>query len=76
MKKTRHLVCYDYGQGALWAYVYAASPEQIEAKFRDLEIVSEVPAWLTPEEQRRLSTQDVDSPTGWLAMLVKPRPTS
>lgn len=71
MKKTRHLVCYDYGQGALWAYVYAESPKQIEDKFRDLEIVSEVPDWLTLDEQARLLTQDVDSPTGWLAMLVR-----
>lgn len=70
MNKTRFLVCYDYGQGALWAYVCAESQEQIEKKFRDIEIVSEPPAWLTPQEQEKLSIDDIDSPSGWLAKLV------
>lgn len=69
--KKRHLVCYDYGQGGLWAYVYAESPEEIKAKFRDLDIIPIPPAWLTTEKQERLRTWNVDSPDGWLAMLAK-----
>lgn len=71
--RKRHLVCYDYGQGGLWAYVYADSPEEIAAKFRDLEVTAAPPAWLTSEEQvkAKLETYDVDCPDGWLAKLVK-----
>ena len=68
--KTRFLVCYDYGQGALWAYVCAESQEQVERKFRDIEIFSEPPEWLTPEEQEKLVIDDIDSPSSWLAKLA------
>jgi hypothetical protein len=69
--RKRHLVCYDYGQGGLWAYVYADSPEEIAVKFRDLEVIAAPPAWLTSEEQAKLETYDVDCPDGWLAKLAK-----
>jgi hypothetical protein len=69
--RKRHLVCYDYGQGGLWAYVYADSPEEIAAKFRDLEVIAAPPAWLTSEEQAKLETYDIDCPDGWLAKLLK-----
>jgi len=38
------------------AYVEAESPQQIEEKFRDIEIVSETPAWMNAELQSKLST--------------------
>lgn len=71
MNKTRYLVCHDYGQGGLWAYVCAESPQEIKEKFRDLDIISEPPANLTPQERATLPIYDIDSPDDWLAMLVK-----
>jgi len=68
--KKRYLVCHDYGQGGLWAYVYAASPEEITAKF-DLKVITVPPPWLTNEEQANLETYDVDCPDGWLAKVAK-----
>jgi len=31
--KRPFLAVYDYGQGGLWAYVWADSSQQVEAKF-------------------------------------------
>ena len=71
MNKTRFLVCYDYGQGGLWAYVNAHSQEEVEHKFRDIKISSETPEWLTTSEQETITINDINSPKGWLATLVK-----
>lgn len=69
-EKNRFLVCYDYGQGALWAYVVAESQQQVEKRFKGVRVLSATPAWLTPEEQAKLPVEDVAFPTGWLAKLV------
>ena len=69
----RYLVLHDYGQGGLWAFVNAESPQEIEAAFRDLRVVTDTPAWLTPEEQEKLRTYDINEPAGWLAMLARTR---
>ena len=71
--KQRYLVLHNYGQGGLWAYVNAKSPAEIEAAFREIEVVATPPTWLTVQEQQKLETYDVDAPAGWLAMLAKPR---
>ena len=72
MKKP-YLVLHNYGQGGLWAYVRAESPADIEAAFRDLEVIDTPPSWLTVEEQRNLQIYDIDQPAGWLAMLARAR---
>lgn len=69
--KKKYLVCHDYGQGGLWAYVYAKSPQEINVKFRNLRVVTVSPAWLTLEEQAKLKVYDVDQPEGWLTSLAK-----
>ncbi len=33
--KQRYLVCYDYGQGGVWAYIAATSPEKITDNTRN-----------------------------------------
>ena len=76
MKKTRYLICHDYGQGGLWCYVCAESPQLIEDKFRDIKVFTEKPMWWTAEDQTGLSTYDIDSPGGWLAGFVKDKPGS
>ena len=45
--KRTHLVRYDYGQGCLWAFVYAESPMQIVERYPELEVVPETPAWFS-----------------------------
>ena len=57
------LVVYDYGAGGAWAVLLADSPAQVRERFPELRIVTERPAWLTRQEERRLRermTIDVD----------------
>lgn len=68
MKKP-HLVAYDYGQGGLWAYLLAESPEDIKNRHPELVVLEEAPSWMTPGEQRKLETIDIDHVEGtWLAV--------
>jgi hypothetical protein len=47
--KRKHLVTYNYGRGALWAFIYADSPLEIVERYPELELVHEVPPWFTNE---------------------------
>lgn len=69
------LVVYDYGQGGVWAYVKAASREEILQRFPELEVVEARPAWLTPDHDERIRrrTLDVDRPSGLLSDLIAAR---
>jgi hypothetical protein len=75
--KQKHLVVYDYGQGGLWAFIYADSPQQIVDRYPELKVISETPAWMTDELRSRLEateTYDLDAPpSGLLADLLKER---
>ena len=75
--KQKHFVVYDYGQGGLWAFIYADSPQQIVELYPELKVVSEIPAWMTDELRSRLETTetyDLDSPpSGLLADLLRER---
>lgn len=75
--KRRFLVLYDYGQGGIWAFVWARAVDEIYAKFRDLQVVDTMPAWLTGEElaiTEQKMTFDVDDvkPDDWIARLLRP----
>jgi hypothetical protein len=63
------LVAYDYGQGAVWAYVRSPSRERIESDYPELMVVHNVPVWMTEVERKRLPVLDIDQPTGLLADL-------
>jgi hypothetical protein len=39
-------VVYDYGQGGVWAFIWAQSADDIRQRFRDLEVVNTLPSWL------------------------------
>jgi hypothetical protein len=39
MTKKRFLAVYDYGSGGIWVSIFARSVEEIERKFRDLEVL-------------------------------------
>jgi hypothetical protein len=65
--KRRHLVRYDYGQGALWTFVLAESPTEITSRHPELTIVDEPPTWLSGAQLEGLETIDLDRLDGtWL----------
>jgi hypothetical protein len=74
--KQRFLVVYDYGQGGVWAFVWARSAEEIHSKFRDLKVIESMPSWLTGNElaltEERM-TFDVDAVKrdDWIARLLR-----
>ena len=47
--KTRYLVCYDYGQGGVWAFVSAPSEAAILRKYPELQISKGREEWMTDE---------------------------
>ncbi len=53
---TPFLTAYDYGQGALWAYVIADSAEAIEQAYPELEVLSAPPPWMDAEEFTSIRT--------------------
>jgi hypothetical protein len=74
--KQRYLVVYDYGQGGVWAFVWARSASEIEATFRDVKVVEDVPSWLTgatlaKTEERMTFDVDAIRPDDWIASFVR-----
>jgi hypothetical protein len=45
---------YDYGTGAIWYYIYAATRAEIEALFPKLRILDEEPAWFDEDFRRKI----------------------
>jgi hypothetical protein len=71
-EKQRYLVVYDYGQGGVWAFVWARTAPEIEDIFRDLKVVEKMPSWLTEDalvktEQRMTFDVDAIQPDDWIA---------
>ncbi len=71
MEKKRYLVLHNYGQGGVWAYLLAESPQQIAERFAELEVVEERWPWMTDAFLAELQTVDIDKLEGWLATLDK-----
>ena len=75
--KRRFLVVYDYGQGGIWAFVWARSGEEIQRVFRDLKVVDSMPTWLTGDqmaitEQRMTFDIDDVKRDDWIARFLRP----
>lgn len=51
------LVCYDYGTGGLWGVLMAPSDAAIRAKYPELVIAGEPPAWMSPDRHRALAEE-------------------
>ena len=64
-EKFEFLVSYDFGKAGVWGVIKARSPEEIKAKYTELEIVKAVPTHFTFDID--------DEPQGWLAELVQER---
>lgn len=79
MKKP-FLVAYDYGQGAVWAFIRAESQEEIERDFPELKVIDDPPGWLDGPRRKRMEetmTFDIDERTvGLLAELIDDRDRS
>jgi hypothetical protein len=76
--KSRFLVLYDYGQGGIWAFVWARGPREINETFRDLTIIEEQPEWMDASDVDRIEKTmsfDIDSiaPSDWIARLLRVR---
>jgi hypothetical protein len=54
---SRFLVVYDYGQGGIWAYLRADSPDEIHSKFRDLTVYQSPPKWMSEAERQDIETR-------------------
>lgn len=63
--KIDYLVSYDFGKAGVWAILKARSPEEIKAKYPELEVVKSVPNHFTFDID--------DEPEGWLAEMVADR---
>jgi hypothetical protein len=67
------LVLYDYGEGAVWAYVRASSREEIETAYPELFVVDGTPESMTEVELASLPRLDVSFPSGLLHDLLQLR---
>ena len=73
-----YLVAYDYGQGAVWAYIKAESAGQIIERFPDFKVFETPPEWMTEPELSDIEARmsfDLERPTGWLASVIERRKT-
>jgi hypothetical protein len=73
VQDKRFLVAYNYGQGAVWAWVIAPSAAAIVAAFPELSVVDDPPEWLDAGQRGRLPVLRLDQPTGLLADIVNGR---
>ena len=75
--RERFLVCYDYGQGGVWAFVHAKSADEIREKYPELLVASGREEWMSDEWLARIdlkSSYDIgEEPRGLLAEIVKQR---
>jgi len=70
------LIAYDYGQGAVWAYITAESAGQIIERFPDFTVFEAPPQWMTKLELADIKARmsfDLERPTGWLASVIELR---
>lgn len=71
------LVAYDYGMGGLWAVVEAPSADCIVAKYPEVAVAEERPAWMTHERYEQLAAEplqlDEDVPSGIFRAVVADR---
>jgi hypothetical protein len=75
-EKQRYLVLYDYGQGGVWAFVWARSAAEIGDRFRALKVVEKMPPWLTGDalaktEERMTFDVDAIQPDDWIAPFLR-----
>jgi hypothetical protein len=68
-----YLVAYDYGQGAVWAYITAESAGQIVERFPEFRVFDTPPDWMSEHDLSDIEARmsfDLARPTGWLASVI------
>ena len=74
--KKRFLVTYEYGQGAMWAWLYASSAERIRREFPGLMVHEDPTGWML-ERATKISKRKVldidDKDKGFLAVILQQR---
>jgi hypothetical protein len=61
--RAPYLIVYEYGQGAVWADIFAESQADIERDFPELTVVHNRPAWMTDRELDRIREVHTSSMT-------------
>ena len=76
---SEFLVVYDYGMAGVWGFATADSEMDVVRTFPELQVVSEVPEWMTGEVEakiRSVSSFVVNDPSTypkWLCSLIEGR---
>jgi len=68
--KRPYLVVYDYGQGGVWAYVWAGSAAELKRLYPELTVVRQLPGWVSEHE---LPSYDAEHAKGLLADITRNR---
>jgi hypothetical protein len=74
--KKRFLVTYEYGQGAIWAWLYASSAGRIRREFPELTVHEDPSAWMlerAADISERMVFDKDDEAKGFLAALLEQR---
>ena len=53
------LTLYDYEAGGVWAYIRAHSAGEIRAKFRDVTVYDDPPAWMAETHRQSIEAKGV-----------------
>jgi Trk K+ transport system NAD-binding subunit len=53
------LIAHDYGMGGVWAYVRAASPDEIQARFLEVTVYESPPEWMDEALRARIEARGV-----------------
>ncbi len=53
------LTLYDYGTGGVWASIRAGSADDIRARFRDISVYDDPPAWMTDTHRASIEASGV-----------------
>lgn len=68
--KSEYLCCHDYGQGGVWIWVIAESPQQIRDRFPNVTVYEPVPDWWNERGFSVREKQDIDQPLSALSRLI------
>ncbi len=75
--KQKYLCYHDYGQGAVWIYVFANTKGEIENLYPELTITDKAPDWLKDSARKKMDenlTYDIeDQPSGVLEAIIESR---
>lgn len=77
--KTKFLISYDYGMGAVWGFVRAENERAIADQFPELAVSNEVPEWMTADyiaELEKSSSFELSDPAtypDWINKIIESR---